>query len=395
MNLQAQIKAEAEKLSARLTAIRRHLHAHPELSFQEFETARFIANVLSEEGIEHQSGIAGTGIVALVKGATDNGKVTALRGDMDALPIHEANEVEYRSKNDGVMHACGHDVHSTCALGAAIILHRLRQHWSGKVKVIFQPGEEKLPGGASLMIADGVLQGPNPQSIVAQHVFPSLQVGKVGFRSGMYMASTDEIYLTIHGKGGHGAMPHECIDPVLIASHVIIALQTITSRRAKAGVPTVLSFGKVVAKGATNVIPDKVELEGTFRTMNEQWRTEAHRLIAEIAEGTARSFGGLCSVRIERGYPCLTNHPQLTEKMRTVAVEFLGIDNVVDLEQRMTAEDFAFFAQELPACFYRLGTGNVQRGISAGVHTPNFDIDEAALPIGAGLLAALAASEQA
>jgi amidohydrolase len=393
MSLNDLIRAEAARLEPQLVEIRRHLHAHPELSFREHSTSAFIQAQLRAEGIALETGIAGTGIVATVHGQTDNGRTVALRGDMDALPIREANQVPYCSTIDGVMHACGHDVHSTCALGAAIILHRLRAHWAGKVSVIFQPGEEVLPGGASIMIKEGVVDRHVPAAILAQHVFPSLEVGKVGFRSGMYMASTDEVYLTVHGKGGHGAMPHECIDPVLVASHIIIALQQVASRHARPGVPTVLSFGKVTAAGATNVIPDTVEIEGTFRTMDEPWRTRAHDLITQIATQTAEAMGGRCTVRIERGYPCLVNDPGLTAHMRHVAEEYLGADNVTDLDIRMTAEDFAFFAQQRPACFYRLGTGNRARGITSGVHTSTFDIDEAALPIGAGLMAAMAVAE--
>jgi len=395
MSLNELIRAEATRLEPHLVEVRRHLHAHPELSFQEHATSAYIQARLSAEGIGFETGIAGTGIVATVHGATDNGRTVALRGDMDALPIRETNQVPYCSTVDGVMHACGHDVHSTCALGAAIVLHRLRAHWAGRVSVIFQPGEEVLPGGASIMIKEGVIDRHIPGGILAQHVFPSLEAGKVGFRSGMYMASTDEVYLSVHGKGGHGAMPHECIDPVLIASHIIIALQQVTSRHAKPGVPTVLSFGKVTAAGATNVIPDVVEIAGTFRTMDEPWRDRAHLLIAQIAEQTAAALGGRCTVRIERGYPCLVNEPELTARMRQVAEDYLGAANVTDLELRMTAEDFSFFAQQRPACFYRLGTGNKARGITSGVHTSTFDIDEAALPIGAGLMAAMAVRELA
>lgn len=393
MSLNELIQAEATLLGPLLVEVRRHLHAHPELSFQEHATSAYIQARLMAEGIAFEAGIAGTGIVATVPGATDNGRTVALRGDMDALPIREANQVPYCSTADGVMHACGHDVHSTCALGAAIILHRLRANWAGRVCVIFQPGEEVLPGGASIMIKEGVIERHHPSAIVAQHVFPSLEAGKVGFRSGMYMASTDEVYITVHGKGGHGAMPHECIDPVLISSHILIALQQVASRHAKPGVPTVLSFGKVNAAGATNVIPDTVDMAGTFRTMDEPWRERAHQLIAQIAEQTAQAMGGRCTVRIERGYPCLVNEPELTARMRQVAEEYLGVDNVTELEMRMTAEDFAYFAQQRPACFYRLGTGNKARGITSGVHTATFDIDEAALPIGAGLMAAMAVAE--
>lgn len=372
-------------------AHRRHLHAHPELSFQEVETGNYVSALLTEWGIEHRRGVAGTGVVALIKGKNPKKRAVALRADMDALPISEANNVPYKSQNDGVMHACGHDVHTSALLGAARILHELRGQFEGTVKCIFQPGEERLPGGASIMIREGVLQNPRPAAIFGQHVHPPLRAGMVGFRPGMYMASADEIYVTVKGRGGHGAMPQDCIDPVTITAQMIVALQQIVSRYADPGTPSVLTFGKInSAGGATNIIPNEVKLEGTFRTMNEKWRMEAHKRMKRIAETLAKSMGGACEFNIVKGYPVLFNNEALTLRAKRWAAELLGPDRVVDLPMRMTSEDFAFYSQELPACFYRLGTGNPERGITSPVHTNTFDIDEAALETGMGLMVWLA-----
>jgi amidohydrolase len=291
------------------------------------------------------------------------------------------------------MHACGHDVHTSSLLGTARILHQLRDRFEGTVKLIFQPGEELLPGGASIMIREGVLQNPVPQAIFGQHVFPLLPAGKIGVRSGMYMASADELYLTVKGKGGHGAMPEMNVDPVLISAHILVALQQIVSRHASPKVPTVLSFGKVVADGATNIIPDEVKIEGTFRTMNEEWRAVAHGKMKKMAEQMAEAMGGSCDFEIRKGYPFLQNNPELTQRLQAVAVDFLGADNVIDLDLWMAAEDFAYYTQQVDACFYRLGTRNESQGITASVHTPTFNIDEAALETGMGLMAWAALSE--
>lgn len=380
----------AAVLAPFLASTRRHLHANPELSFEEHETMEYICNILSQWGIAYRDKVAGTGIVVDLVGSGP-GPVIALRADMDALPIQELNEVDYRSKVDGRMHACGHDVHSTCLLGSLKILHDLRAEWGGTVRCIFQPGEELLPGGASLMIKDGVLENPRVDAIIGQHVFPDLPSGQVGFRAGMYMASTDEIYLMVKGKGGHGAMPHLNIDPVITAAQILISLQEIVSRKARPNTPSVLSFGKVQADGATNVIPDTVLMAGTFRTMDEAWREEAHRLIQHIAESTAQARGATCEVDIRRGYPFLVNNPDLTQSCRKSAETLLGTDKVQDLPLRMTAEDFAYYSQVVPACFYRLGTASANGSdFRHSVHNPRFDIDESALVIGASTMAALA-----
>ncbi|MCB9353413.1 MAG: amidohydrolase [Lewinellaceae bacterium] len=392
--MKEKIQQLAREYHADTVAHRRHLHMHPELSYHEVQTSRFIADKLSEIGIPHQEGIAGTGLVALIEGKNPKKNVVALRGDMDALPIQEANQVPYRSQNEGVMHACGHDVHTSSLLGTARILHSLRDHFEGTIKCIFQPGEEKLPGGASLMIEAGVLDNPRPASIFGQHVHPPLRAGMIGLKPGIYMASADEIYVTVKGRGGHGAMPHDCIDPVAISAQMIVALQQVVSRYCDPATPTVLTFGKINSSGgATNVIPNEVKLEGTFRTMDERWRDDAHERMKKIAESLVRSMGGACEFNIVKGYPVLYNHEELTRRTKKWAVEFLGADKVVDLPIRMTAEDFAYFSQAMPACFYRLGTGNPERGITSPIHTDTFDIDESALETGMGLMAWLALKE--
>ena len=391
-DLKQAVKALAADYAQDIVAIRRHLHAHPELSFQEFETAAYVKEQLQHLGLR-PAAMANTGLVALIEGRNPGKKTVALRADMDALPITEQNEVSYKSQNQGVMHACGHDVHTSSLLGTARILHQLRDQFEGTVKLIFQPGEELIPGGASLMIKEGVLQNPAPQAIFGQHVFPLLPAGKVGVRAGMYMASADELYLTVTGKGGHGAMPEMNIDPVLISAHILVALQQIVSRHASPKVPTVLSFGKVIADGATNIIPNEVKIEGTFRTMNEVWRAEAHGKMKKMAEQMAEAMGGHCAFEIRKGYPYLQNNPDLTQRMQGVAVDFLGADNVIDLDLWMAAEDFAYYTQQVDACFYRLGTRNESLGITSSVHTPTFNVDEDALETGMGLMAWVALSE--
>jgi len=388
------IQQLAADYAADVVALRQHLHAHPELSFKEVNTAAFITEQLRQLGLAPYP-IAGTGVVALIEGRNPGSRVVALRADIDALPIQEQNEVAYKSTNEGVMHACGHDVHTSSLLGVARILTELRTEFEGTVKLMFQPGEELLPGGASLMIKEGVLENPKPQSVLGQHVFPQLPAGKVGLRPGRYMASTDELYVTIRGKGGHGAMPDLNLDPVLVAAHLIVAAQQIVSRRANPKLPSVLSFGKVIANGATNVIPNEVYLEGTFRTLNEEWRNEAHQHLRTLCEGLATSMGAVCELEIRRGYPYLENEPALTARARLAAEEYLGADNVVELDQWMAAEDFAYFSQAADACFYRLGTRAADGRFAASVHTPIFDIDPKALEVGPGLMAWLAVRELA
>ncbi len=409
-NLKSKIQTLAKQYLSETIEIRRFLHAHPELSFEEYNTSDYIASKLKEYNIPFIQGVVKTGIIGIIEGTKipntlpllqlergPNGetvKCIALRADMDALPICEINQTEYKSQNSGVMHACGHDAHSASLIITAKILNELKNDFEGTVKLIFQPGEEKLPGGASLMIKEGVLENPRPHAVFGQHVFPDMEAGKVGFCSGMYMASTDEIYVTVKGKGGHAAMPAEYKNPLLIASQILLELDR-TFMQNEQKPPTVLAFGKITGNGATNVIPDEVKMEGTFRTMNEEWRAEAHSKMKNMAEITAKQMGGSCDFRIEHGYPFLVNDKVTTSDARAAAEIYLGKENVEELALRMTAEDFAFYSQQIPSCFYRLGTGNKLKGITRGLHNSAFDIDEKALEVSTGLMAWLTLNELA
>ncbi|MBK6966257.1 MAG: amidohydrolase [Bacteroidales bacterium] len=390
MNLLTSIKQKASTMMPELIAIRRHLHSYPELSMQEKETSAFIQSKLTEYGIPFTSGIAVHGIVGLIRGRNPDSRVIALRADMDALPIVEKNQVEYCSQNPGVMHACGHDVHMTSLLGASKILNELKNEFEGSIKLIFQPSEERFPGGASMMIKEGVLVNPAPEKMYGQHVLPTLEAGKVGMKPGKYMASTDEVYLTVKGKGGHGGTPELNVDPVLIAAHILVALQQIVSRNLPPQLPAVLSFGRFIAEGRTNIIPNEVKLDGTLRTFDENWRAMAHQKIRKMATSIAEGMGGECEVFIDKGYPFLVNDDKVTADAKQFAIEFLGSENVVDLDMRMTAEDFAYYSQLVPSCFYRLGIRNESRGIVHNLHTDKFDVDENSLEIGAGLMAWMA-----
>lgn len=386
------IKALSTSLAQKTVGNRHHLHMHPELSFQETATQAFVESQLNAWGIPN-SRLANTGVVAIIEGNKPTKKVVALRADMDALPIIETNDVPYKSQNPGVMHACGHDVHTASLLGTAHILQSIKEEFEGTVKLIFQPAEEKAPGGASIMIKEGVLENPKPVSIFGQHVATNVPVGKIGFREGMYMASTDELYIKVIGKGGHGAMPDVCIDPIVIASHIIVAMQQIISRNKNPKFPSVLTFGKIEGLGATNVIPDEVNIAGTFRAMDESWRAEGLEKMKKLAEGIADAMGGQAIFEVLKGYPFLQNNPELTRKAKAAAIAYMGEENVVDLDLWMAGEDFAFYTHHVDACFYRLGIRNDAKGITSGVHTPNFDIDEDALAIGPGLMAWLAVNE--
>lgn len=391
MNLLHQIKNQAEDIFEEVREKRRHIHSHPELSFCEKETAGYVQEELKKTGIPCTSDVGGHGVVGIIEGTKAGGsnKTLALRADMDALPIQEANEVSYRSQNPGIMHACGHDVHTSSLLGTARILAANKEHFSGKIKLIFQPAEERFPGGASIMIQEGVLQNPKVDAILGQHVQPFIDQGKIGVRPGQYMASADEIYLKIKGKGGHAAIPSKFIDPVMIAAQVLTTLQQVVSR-SNPRIPSVLSFGKIIAEGATNIIPDEVIIEGTFRTMNEKWRAEAHEKIKSIVHHTALALGGKAEIDLRKGYPVLFNDEKLTLKSRDYISDYVGEENVVDLDLWMAAEDFAYYTHEVPGCFYRLGTRNEAKGIIHGLHTPLFDIDEDALKHSTGLMAWLA-----
>ncbi len=389
MSLQNQIKNLAQQYAPEFIEVRRHLHAHPELSYKEFETSKFVQQKLQSWGIPF-SILAETGVVGIIKGKNPEKKIIALRADMDALPIQEENEVPYKSVNPGVMHACGHDVHTTCLLGAARILQETRDEWEGTVKLIFQPGEEKNPGGASLMIKEGVLENPAPQAIYALHVHPGMETGKLSFRAGKVMASADELYITIRGKGGHAASPHLTADTIHIASQLVIALQQVVSRKADPFHPTVLTITSFQGGYTTNVIPSEVKLMGTFRSMDETWRFQAHEWIRTISHDLVTNLGAELDLHIDVGYPNVYNNEDLHQKAMTAARLYQGEEHVSETELRMGAEDFGYYSQLIPGCFFRLGVGNKAKGISAGVHTPVFNIDERAIENGMGIMAWLA-----
>ena len=386
-NIKQEIRKFASDYLEEVRSIRRHLHKHPELSCEEFKTSEFICKKLDEYGIPYTKGIAKTGVAGLIEGRNPSRKVVALRADMDALPIVEMNEVNYKSLVQGKMHACGHDVHMACLLGASNILMKIRDQFEGSIKIIFQPSEETYPGGAIEMIREGVLKNPDVSNVIGQHVINTVDAGKIGIKAGPYMASTDEFFLTVKGKGGHAATPEQLIDPILIASHIIVALQQIVSRNANPITPTVISFGRIIGDGRTNIIPNEVTVDGTLRTYDESWRKTIQEKIAFMASGIAGSMGGSCETRISHGYPFLHNDEKLTQNIRSLAIEYLGENNVIDLEARMTAEDFAYFAKEVPSCFYRLGIRNEKKGIMSNLHTPTFDVDESCLETGMGLMA--------
>lgn len=396
MTMINKIKTLTNQYFNEVVSIRRYLHQHPELSFEEFNTSKYVCSILDKYNISYKKDIVKTGIVAIIEGKNPSKKTILLRADLDALPIEEKNNVEYKSQNIGVMHACGHDAHTASVLGTAIILNQLKNEFEGTVKIMFQPGEEVLPGGSSLMIKEGVLQNPKVDVAIAQHVFPSMEVGKVGFREGMYMASTDELHITITGKGGHAAMAGDYNNPLVVAAHIITEIEKQfpfvidaegVARNTQNNIPTVIAFGKIEGKGATNVIPESVYLAGTFRTMDEVWRKEVKGKIKEIINRVSSQYNTKADIKIMDGYPFLTNDVEVTKHCKQAAIEYLGKDNVEDLPLRMTAEDFAYITQEVPSCFYRLGTGNKSKGITSGVHTATFDIDEKSLEISSGLMA--------
>jgi len=386
--LNEKIKSLAKQYAPAIIGVRRHLHANPELSYQEFKTAEYVKAQLTQMGIAFETK-ATTGVMGIIEGKNPASRVIALRADMDALPIIEENDVPYKSTNNGVMHACGHDVHTSILLGAAKILHELKEEWEGTVKLIFQPGEERNPGGASYMIKEGVLENPIPQGIVGLHVHPGLEVGKLSFRKGRVMASADEIYITIKSKGGHAAAPHLTADTVLIASQLIVSLQQIVSRNKNPLSPSVLSICSIQGGNTTNVIPSEVKLMGTFRAMDEAWRYKAHELIRKQAIGLVESMGAEIDLHIDIGYPTVDNDPAFTDAAWKLADEFMGNEQVEETEIRMGAEDFGYYTQVIPGCFYRLGVRNESKGIIHQVHTPKFDIDENAIETGIGMMAFL------
>ena len=371
-----------------IVSIRRYMHMHPELSFQEFETSNYIKSILKSWDINFLDGYANTGILVNLEGKEPSSRVIALRADFDALPILEENDVEYKSKNEGIMHACGHDAHTASMLGALKILHQTKDHWRGTIKFIFQPAEERLPGGAKQMIEEGVLENPNVQHVIAQHVLPELEVGKVGFRCGTYMASTDELYVTISGKGGHAAIPSSYNNPIIASSELVLDLNQFFNDKADA----IFAIGYIDGTGSTNIIPNEVNLMGTFRALDESFRLESHNHMNRIVDQVAKKYNIKIDLNIKKGYPALNNDIQFTLNQINKAKEFLGEKNVIDLPIRMTAEDFSYFANAVPSCFYRLGTGNKDKGLIHGLHTSKFNIDEDSLKIGMGLMAFLAIS---
>lgn len=383
------IKSLAASYFEEYRSIRHHLHAHPELSFQEHETSKFVQAQLTKLGIPFTV-MGETGVIGLIQGKPSD-RIIALRADMDALPIQEENNVPYASTKDGIMHACGHDVHTTCLLGAARILNELKDQWDGTIKLIFQPGEEKNPGGASILINEGVLRNPTPQRIYGQHVHPQLEVGRINFASGKVMASADEIYITVRGKGGHAAKPNLTADTILTASQIVNALQQLISRNNNPLSPSVLSICSIQGGFTTNVIPAEVKMMGTFRAMDEKWRFEAHKRIRTIVESTGIANGAEVNLEISIGYPSVVNDFTTTEIGRTLAKTLIGDDHVGEAEISLGAEDFGYYTQEIPGCFYRLGTGNIKKGIVSGVHTPTFDIDEEAIQMGISMMAYLGA----
>jgi amidohydrolase len=392
MELAENIKHLAGEFYSDIVGIRRHLHRFPEMSYEEFSTSAYIQEQLRILDIPYQSGYVKTGIIGRIEGNNPGKRIIALRADMDALPIAEMNVIPYKSEHPGKMHACGHDLHMAALLGAARILRKIRDTFEGTVLLVFQPAEEKLPGGANLLMQEKAFEGCTPNLIIGQHVLPGLPAGTVGYKPGVYMASSDEIYLTVKGKGGHAAVPHQLIDPVVIAAHIIVALQQIVSRNANAAIPSVLSFGKIEASGAVNIIPAEVKIEGTFRTMNEPWRKEAHEKISKLAKAMAEGMGATCDVNILHGYPVLENHSGYTARAVELSRQLLGTEKVIDLELRMTSEDFAYYAQHFPAVFYRFGTTDSQGQFTAPLHSATYMADETALITAMGNLAWLALS---
>ena len=387
MEIKNTIKQKAQQHFEGVVAIRRHLHQYPELSKQEKETSEYICSILDTiEGVEYQSNVGGYGVYGFIKGKSTSNNTIALRADMDALPIKESTNLPFASSKEGVMHACGHDVHTAILLGAIKILSELRDEFDGQVMFIFQPSEEHYPGGAITMLNDGIFKNVTPKAIFALHTTPEIEAGKIGIKEGKYMASTDEIYIEVRGKGGHGATPDLNIDPIVAASHIVTALQTLVSRNANPTLPTTFSVGTFLAEGRTNIIPSKAYLECIIRTFDDEWRKQAHKLIHRISENTAKAFGATADVFIDHGYPYLYNNPTLTKQTRTLAQEYLGMENVLDIDMRMTAEDFAYFAKKVPACYFRLGTKKANCEIT-NLHTSNFDVDEKSMQDAIGLMA--------
>ena len=387
----ADFREAAEKVFDHVCSVRRRLHQNPELSFEEKETSAFVKQELESLGLTVRGPFAGYALSANI--GPGNGPMVALRADMDALPITEDSGLPFSSQKPGVMHACGHDVHTSSLLGAARILSGMADSLPGTIRLMFQPAEERLPGGAQAMIKEGVFEDGKPAAVLGQHVNPEIEVGGIGVKPGLFMASADDVYITIHGKGGHAAKPHQCIDPISIAAQVIVALQQVVSRGADPITPSVLTFGHIEGNGARNVIPDSVSLMGTFRTVDEEWRRRAHDSIRSIARHVAEGLGASCDVEVEVGYPAVENDVELAHRVEAAGQEYFGEKNVTRMDTAMWAEDFSYFAQEAPACFYNLGVMNSKLGWTSPVHSPTFRADEEALRLGSGFMAWLAFRE--
>lgn len=378
----------ADNIYPEVVRLRRTIHANPELAFEEHETSKLVAETLEKLGAEVRSGVAKTGVVATIKGKKGSGKVIGLRADMDALPIAEATGLEFASKNPGKMHACGHDAHTAIGLGAAMILSELRDEFAGEVRILFQPSEERNPGGAPFMIADGALDGVD--EIYGLHVIAQHDAGTVGFCEGEMMASADELYITIKGKSAHGARPQFGVDPIVTAAQVITALQTLVSRNLDPFSQGVITIGSIHGGFAPNIIPEEVKLVGTLRAMTSEWREFAHKRVLEIVEGVCTAMGATCEVVIDKGYPMLKNDPSKTHFAEDAARELFGNDRVFKAERLMGAEDFAYYLEKVPGTFYRLGIRNTVKGITADIHNDHFTIDESALKTGVAMQAYLA-----
>ena len=385
----SEIRNRAEGILPELVSMRRYLHQHPELSTEEINTGKYIESRLKEWGIPCKGGYSGTGEVGVIEGRNPDKRCVALRADMDALPIREETGLEFASQTPGVMHACGHDVHMACLLGAAKLLKETCQEWEGRVKLIFQPSEEDFRAGAPVMIQEGVLRDPAPSKIFALHVLPEMDCGKIGYKAGQYMASTDELYLKVIGKAGHGATPELTVDPVLMSAHILTALQQIVSRQAPPYIPTVLSFGRIIGEGRTNIIPAEVNIEGTIRTFNEEWRSKAHERIRLCAEEIAKGLGGRCELKVDHGYPFVYNDEEATMQVKETGICLLGKENVEELPLRMTAEDFAYYTQKIPGCMFRLGVRPKEVENPSSLHTSTLAIDEDCLPVGVAMMALL------
>lgn len=385
MKLADKINNQVDELFPEIKRHYRYLHQHPELSHNEKQTSEYITRFLDEEGVTYRNKIGGYGILAQIKGkAFDSDRVIAFCADMDALPVQEENNVGYKSVNNKVMHACGHDAQTASLMVALKLLNMHRDNFGGIVLFVFQPAEEQSPGGADLMLKDGVFRDFEPELIIKQHVYIDLPAGKVAFQHGTIMASADEVHIKVKGQGGHGALPHELNDTVLAASNIVVAMQQIVSRRRNPFSPMSLSFGKFIADGATNVIPNEVVLSGSLRCMNEDERTKMLSIIPQIAHSTASAYGCECEVNIPDGYPCTISDQETTDRVREVAIELVGADNVSVFPKRMTADDFGFFTEKYRSCYYRFGVSGKEA--TGKLHTSTFLIDEEALRASTGIL---------